>query len=335
MDASKIKTLLVLVISLLFAAYLGIASATSNVEAPAWLAGIACLVFLLYLGRNIWAIIPVAGAFSGGLTFIPGFPQPWYAATPVVACFMLMRFLMRSPMFQFRWNWLDFMMVAQAAALWQSYLRNPTGLALFGGDTFGGRPYIDYAVAITSYFILTVVKTDIKTLSKVIFVVVAANVFDDLIRAISALSGTFARIVAQVYGNVDYEANFQGAAYEFDVMNTRFGGFAGLGLTFCLICYAFRRPLSCMMPIPLWAFFSNLFGVLFTLFSGFRSVPHRSRLPRNDGLRRPHRRHAGAVKSPGDRLPAHQVLEGLSLAGKMEFFSLHQDFRQKRAGIVV
>lgn len=271
MDSSKIKILAITTLALLFAVYLGVATATAKFEALAWVAGIAAITFLLSLGRHVWAIIPVAGAFSGGLAFVPGMPQPWYAATPVVACFMMMRFLMRSPMFQFRWTWLDFMMLAQIAALWQSYLRNPTGLALFGGETLGGRPYFDYAVAIVSYFLLTIVKTDIKTLKKVVIVVITANILDDLIRATSTLSGTFARFVAQFYGNVDFEANFQGAAYEVDVMNTRFGGFAGLGLTLCLICYAFRRPLSCIVPIPIWAFFANFFGVIFILFSGFRS----------------------------------------------------------------
>ena len=271
MDSSKIKAIFLGIIAAFAAIYLGIASATAQVEAVVWMAAVLFVVFLLALDRHVWAIIPVAGAFSGGLTFIPGFPQPWYAATPVVAVVMVMRFLMRSPMFQFRWSWLDFVMLAQAAALWQSYLRNPTGLALFGGDIYGGRPYFDYAVAIASYFLLTVIRTDIKTLKKVIIVVIAANVFDDVVRAISGLSGTFARLVAQVYGNVDYEANFQGASYEFDIMNTRFGAFAGIGLTLCLICCAFRRPLSCMAPIPVWAFVSNLLGLFFTLFSGFRS----------------------------------------------------------------
>jgi hypothetical protein len=154
MDSSKIKILAITTLALLFAVYLGVTTATAQKEALAWVVGIGSVVFLLALGRHVWALIPVAGAFSGGLTFIPGFPQPWYAATPVVAGVMVMRFLMRSPMFNFRWTWLDLVMLAQAAALWQSYLRNPTGLALFGGDTYGGRPYIDYAVAITSYFLL-------------------------------------------------------------------------------------------------------------------------------------------------------------------------------------
>ena len=271
MDSSKIKAIFLGIIAAFAAIYLGIASATTQVEAIAWMAAALFVVSLLALDRHVWAIIPVAGAFSGGLTFIPGFPQPWYAATPVVAVVMVMRFLMRSPMFQFRWSWLDFVMLAQAAALWQSYLRNPTGLALFGGDIYGGRPYFDYAVAIASYFLLTVIRTDIKTLKKVIIVVIAANVFDDVVRAISGLSGTFARLVAQVYGNVEFEANFQGAAFQFDIMNTRFGGFAGLGLTLCLICYAFRRPMSCILPIPLWAFVANSLGLILILFSGFRS----------------------------------------------------------------
>jgi hypothetical protein len=271
MDNNNFKFLLITALALLFAVYLGTMAATTTVGTIAVVAGIAGFTFLLSLGRHVWAIIPVAGAFSGGLTFLPGFPQPWYAAAPVVAGIMVLCFLIRSPMFQFRWTWLDLVMLAQVVVLWQSYVRNPTGLALFGGDTFGGRPYFDYAVAIMSYFLLTVIRTDIKTLKKVIIVVIAANVFDDLIRTISALSGSFNRLVALVYGNVDSEVNMQGASYEFDIMNTRFTSFAGLGLTLCLICYSFRRPLSCLVPRPFWAFVSNLFGLILILFSGFRS----------------------------------------------------------------
>jgi hypothetical protein len=271
MDSNKIKALLVLVVALCGAVYLGISAATAQYETVAWVVGISGLIILLSLGRHVWVVIPIAGALSGGLTFLPGFPQPWYVATPLVAGFMMMRFLMRSNMFQFRWTWLDLMMLAQIVALWQSYVRNPTGLALFGGDNYGGRPYFDYAVAIVSYFLLTIVKTDIKTLKKVIVLVIATSVFDDVVRAISGISGTFNQFVARFYGNVEYQANLQGAEFQFDIMTTRFGGFAGLGLTLCLICYAFRRPLSCILPIPLWAFFSNLIGVILILFSGFRS----------------------------------------------------------------
>jgi len=270
MDSSKIKGIIIIIIAVLGALYLGISAATAQVEAVLWVVGGATLAGLLALGRNVWVVIPIAAAFTGGITFIPGFPQPWYAATPVVAVFMALRFLMRSPMFTFRWTWLDTFVIFQAFALWQAYLRNPTGLALFGDDTFGGRPYFDYAVAITCYFLLSVVKTDIQTFKKVAILVIIANLGDDLLLAATNLSGNLSVAVGRFYSNVVYESNAAGADFTYDV-NTRFGGFKEIGITLALMCFAFRRPLSCAIPKPLWPFLCAIASLVFVLLSGFRS----------------------------------------------------------------
>lgn len=270
MDSSKLKIILIVTLSAFIALYLGVAAATAQLEAIAWVVGACTLAMLLSLGRHVWAVIPVAAAFAGGITFIPGYPQPWYAATPVVAGFMVMRFLLRSPMFQFRWTWLDTFMVFQIVALWQAYLRNPTGLAIFGGGTLGGRAYFDYAVAITGYFLLAFVKTDVQTFKRVALCVIVVNVFDDLLRAATNLSGSLAQVVARFYGNVEYQATLEGSTFAYDA-DTRFGGFLGIGLTLCLICFSFRRPLSCLFPLPLWPFLCMCASGVFILLSGFRS----------------------------------------------------------------
>jgi len=271
MDSHKIKTIFILLISAFAALYLGVAAATAQHEAIAWVVGGFVFAMLLLLGRNVWAVIPVAAAFTGGLTFLPGYPQPWYVFTPLVGGFMLVLFLLRSPMFQFRWNWLDTIMVLQVLTLLQAYMRNPMGLAIMGGDQLGGRPYFDYAVAITGYFLLSFVKTDAETFKRMAICVIIASVADGLLRAATNLSGTLAQMVARVYGNVEHQANVEGASFVFD-SETRFGGFMGIGLTLCLICFAFRRPLSCMRPIPLWPFICLCASMLFIFLSGFRSA---------------------------------------------------------------
>jgi hypothetical protein len=271
MDSSKIKGIIFIIIAMFVAIYLGVGAATSQVEAVLWVVAGITLAVLLALGRNVWVVIPIAAAFTGGITLIPGFPQPWYAATPIVGVFMVIMFLMRSPMFTFRWTWLDTFMLLQAFALWQTYVRNPTGLALFGNDIFGGRPYFDYAVGITCYFLLSVVKTDIQTFKKVAILVIIANIGDDLLRAATNLSGNLSVAVGRFYSNVDYQSNSAGASFTFDA-DTRFGGFMPIGITLALVCFAFRRPLSCAIPKPFWPFLCAIAAVVFVLLSGFRSA---------------------------------------------------------------
>jgi hypothetical protein len=184
---------------------------------------------------------------------------------------MALRFFLRSDMFQFRWTWLDTFMAFQVIALYQAYVRNPTGLAIFGGGVFGGRSYFDYAVAIAGYFLLANVKTEARIFKKVVVAVIIVNVADDLLRAATNLSGGLARFVARFYGNVDYQGFEGGSSFTYD-LDTRFGGFMNIGLTLCLICFAFRRPLSCALPIPPWPFFLMCLSSIFIFFSGFRSA---------------------------------------------------------------
>jgi hypothetical protein len=270
MDSNKIKLIIIFIIAMFGAIYLGVSAATAQLEAVLWVVGGATLAGLLALGRNVWVVIPIAGALAGGITLLPGNPQPWYLATPMVGVFMAARFLMRSPMFTFRWTWLDTFMFFQVIALWQAYIRNPTGLALFGGDVYGGRAYFDTAVAITGYFLLGFVKTDAPTFKKVALAIIIVNVADDSLRALSNLSGTFAQSMARFYGNVDWSGYELGSALTYD-LDTRFGGFLFIGLTLCLICFAFRRPLSCALPVPLWPFVLMIISSVFIFFSGFRS----------------------------------------------------------------
>jgi hypothetical protein len=142
MDSSKIKALIIVVMALFFALYLGIAAATAQLEAIIWVVGSLFIAICFLLGRHIWILIPATVGMQGGLNFIPGSLAPWHLMTAVVGCFFMLRWLTRQQAFRFRWTGLDWAIVLVALTVLQAFIRNPTGLSVLGGNVAGGKPYI-------------------------------------------------------------------------------------------------------------------------------------------------------------------------------------------------
>jgi hypothetical protein len=272
MDSQKLKGILIIALAGFFAIYLGVAAATAQTEALAWVAGIAGLVFLLALGRHIWTLIPIFAVLGGNLPMIPGYPSPWYAITPVVTVFLLARFMMRSKNFTYQFTWIDVLMGLQILVLVQAYLRNPTGLAMFGSTgMIGGRPYMDYSVALFAYFVLATVKTELPIIKRVILGMIVLSLCDQFLMAATSFSGGLSRAVGMIYTNVDYDANAGGANYAVDFATTRFTSFSGLGVVLSQILFSFNRPLECVLPWRPLRFLVFLFTGVVVLLSGFRS----------------------------------------------------------------
>lgn len=272
MDSSKLKIFVIVALASFVALYLGVAAATAQIEAILWISGGLFVVFILSLGRYVWTLIPICSVFAGTLTFVPGYPSPWYAVTPVVTLMLLSRFLMRKAEFRYRFCWMDLLMVLQILALVQAYLRNPTGLAVLGStDAIGGRPYMDYSMAIFAYFLLASVKTDMRTVKRVILCMVILSFADQFLMASTSFSGTLSQAVGKFYSNVDYSSNAAGAAYSFDLGTTRFTSLAGLGVVLSQILFSFNRPLECFLPFRPLRFLWTLFTIAVIMLSGFRS----------------------------------------------------------------
>jgi len=77
MDFSKLKIIAIVVLASFCALYLGVAAATAQTEAIAWMVGVLGLVLLVALGRHVWVLVPLGLAFNGGLSFLPGGPPVW------------------------------------------------------------------------------------------------------------------------------------------------------------------------------------------------------------------------------------------------------------------
>jgi len=278
MDSQKLKIILIITLGAFLALYLGVAAATAQDEAIAWVCGVATLVGLLYLGRHVWVLIPLGLCLSGNLNCIPGAPLAWYIATPLAAIFLLLRFATRAPNFLWRWTWLDTLVLLNVLMLVQAYMRNPTGLHILGGvgGNIGGKTYFDYLIVTSGFYILSTVKTEWKIVRRVLYIMVGIQVCDGLLGAATSFSSGLAAVVSHVYSNVDYDSAISGLTDGMGVgtgynIDTRFTNLPLCGLSLGLICCTFWRPITSLNLVRPYRPLILMLALAALMMSGFRS----------------------------------------------------------------
>ena len=270
MDSSKLKLILVLVFAMFFAVYLGVAAATAQFEALAWVAGVAGVIFLLALGKNVWVLIPISLALGGGVNLLPGSPRVVWVAMACTAAMFLLRFaLRRHGEFTFRWNWLDFAILLQVFAVGQAYLRNPSGIALLGGDSVGGKAYFVYAFAIIAYFLLAIVPTNLRMLRLMVILMVVIGVLDSMLGLASEFLPGLAALVIPFYSGVSFITARSDVGADAETDRVTAGKSVGEGLG--RAAFTLFPPASTLNPIHLLRFLMMVAAVGTTVISGFRS----------------------------------------------------------------
>ena len=144
MDSNKIKAIIVLLIAGMGALYLGVAAATAQFEAIAWVVGGIVLAVCLALGKRIWLLLPLMSGIAIVIP-IPGNFTTLFLTQFLVLGFCSMLFLMRKLPFEIKLTELEMFCLLYLAMVGQAYFRNPVGLNIFGGDTVGGKAYVIFA----------------------------------------------------------------------------------------------------------------------------------------------------------------------------------------------
>lgn len=271
MDSQKLKIILVAIISAFASVYLGIAAATDQLAAVAWVVGVAGLVFILALGKHVWLLIPISLGFSGGINAIPGSPAPWWLAMFTVAGMFTLHFIMRINELRYRFTWMDFAILLQVLAIGQAWLRNPAGLNVFGGATVGGKTYFTYAFAIIAYALLAIVKTDLGTYKKAILLLLSISIADGLLMASSVPFPRISSAILPLYSGVSFTANDSGMS-DIDTSNFRLVSVKELGQTLGIALLTIFTPLSLANPLRFGRFVIFATAMFLVMLSGFRSV---------------------------------------------------------------
>lgn len=271
MDSSKIKTFIIVVAAALFALYLGIAAATAQMEAIAWVAGALGIVFVLALGKHVWVLIPICLQLGGVITFLPGSPSPWWGAVAVVGVIFALRFLLRKNDFQFRFTWLEFAIFLQMVAVAQAFARNPTGLSVLGGELVGGKPYIIFAFSFIAFALLSVVKADLRIIKWVVICSILMAVMDGGLMLASLFVPSIAMAVLPLYSGVSFTSATTGGGAT-DALESRLDGAKDIGKSLAFAAFTLFRPISTLNPLHPIRFLLMASSLSFILISGFRSV---------------------------------------------------------------
>lgn len=271
MNSHSFRVVLVLVVTVVVALYLGVAAATAQFEAIAWvMAGVATIV-LFGLGRHVWILIPIALGFDGNINALPGSPPTWALAGAAAGAMLVLRFFVRrTGELCFRFTLLDFAVLLQVLVLAQAFVRNPTGLMLLGGDLVGGKPYFVFAAAIVCYSLLAVVRTNFKMFRLSLLGYLACWIVDGIIRILSQLIPGLGVRVLSLYSGVSARTALGGELFEAET--GRLEGARRLGPALVTAAFGLFRPITAALPSKIAPFLLAGLGLGLVLLSGYRSM---------------------------------------------------------------
>lgn len=264
-DSSKLKIILIAVLGMFLAIWLGLSIATNQVETIIQVVAAAILIGCLFLHRRIWLLIPFMAAVNIQLR-VPGQPNTLLLAQVLVLGFSCLLFLMRRLPFRLAWTELEFWGLVLTLFVVQVYLRNPVGVNIFGGDTVGGKGYVLYAIALFSTLLLAGLKVPATELRWIL----RLSILGGMINTVISILGNYIPTLAYFTGGKAVsaeDAGFDDQAVDAGAA-TRVGSMAVLGSNLSLWISSYISPLQACLR-PLWAILV-LTAIVAAALSGFR-----------------------------------------------------------------
>ena len=272
MDSSKLKIIVIIALAAVFSLYLGIAAATAQTEAIAWVVGIAGLAGVLALGKNVWVLIPMTLGIEGGINVLPGSPMPWWIATFIACAMLTLRFVMRTKDLIYRFTWLDFAILLQAVAVGQAWIRHPAGFSIFGGDTVGGKQNLVFTLSFIAYAVLGTIRTDLVMFKRSVILTIVLGTAAGILYMLTEYSPAVAMVVLPIWSGAAFTTGTSATgAAEGGLDTTRFGAGAVLGKALGPPLLTMYVPSSLFNPLRFWRFSLFMLTLAFTAISGFRS----------------------------------------------------------------
>jgi len=151
-NSRQIISILLVVLSLFIAVWLGLAIVTNQFETLLKVAGALMLIVSMALGRRIWLVFIFFTSMNVVLYRWTGTVELGQA---LLIGFSVVLFLLRKLHYSIRVGELELWAFLIALCVAQAYLRNPVGMSVFGAGNVGGRPYFALALWFASAAILS------------------------------------------------------------------------------------------------------------------------------------------------------------------------------------
>lgn len=252
---------------IIFSLWLGVNVVTDQLETLIKItAGVTLLVCVL-LGKRIWMIIPLLGSLNLSLA-LPGKPTTLLVGQGLFIAFGGLLIMTRRVKFQLKFTELGFWTLILTLCVVQTYIRNPIGLNILGGESVGARPYVLFIASLVCSVILgsfVIPAAELKWIMRL-------SIFGSLVNFTVQVIGFFVPQVSQLLQGGASEGVSSGGAQRGEYgLNaaTRIGFLGSAGRDIALVVSAFISPLRACFH-PLWAPLV-LLSLAFAALSGFRN----------------------------------------------------------------
>lgn len=269
MNGNVLLKAIVLAAGFVVAVIMGNLLVTDALTAAIWILCAGAVVITVYLERRIWLLIPFLGAVELSVR-VPSQPTTILLAQLWFIAFSLVLFLMRKLPCRIRFTELEFWFLLISLFVLQAYIRNPTGLNVFGGGSVGGKPYVLFAINLVAALILSGLSVQPKELKTA----VVLSIFGGLINLGVSIVGKFVPSVGFWTGTGDLragEVNYEGVGKTYDAgQASRIGFLGSFARNASLWLSSFVSPLRACIH-PLWGLLLVV-TVVAAALSGFRNA---------------------------------------------------------------
>jgi hypothetical protein len=188
----------------------------------------------------------------------------------LVLGFSTLLLLMRRLPYSLGFTELECWVVILTTFVVQVYMRNPTGLSVFGGSTVGGRPYLLFIVTLLASMLLSGLRVPPSELKTALKLSIIGGLLNAGVSVIGRYIPTVGYWTAATFVNTG-EADYTNAAVAVDTgIATRVSFLSTMGSNLSLWVSSFKSPLAACFH-PLWGSLVIL-SILAAGLSGFRNA---------------------------------------------------------------
>ena len=245
-------------------------------------------VFLLYLTiqlgilayvilgaqRRAWVLILLGWSLTGATAF---FRLPLsvrdFSVVASLCAYLVYRVVSGDTMRQ-RWRFLDVIVAVNAVYIVFTFVLHPVGLAAFGSETIGARPYFTIGLALIGYWVIWRLPESLKTVSRIPLFILAGSAAAASLTAMAYFFPSLPSRIPYLYAALNVEAYFS------DITATRgfaesqilrYTGLGFFGLTLLTTLFAYTPSLAILNPFRA-RFYALAVGAICMFLSGYRNL---------------------------------------------------------------
>ena len=265
--------LLVSVVGLLFALYVGRLAGTSDTRTLGILfGGLFVTLLCLWLRSSIWLLIPLCWGLTGKISLLPLPFSVRDLSVMLVAGMFGIFFALKMVRFKSQSGFLEVIVAINIAYIVSMFIRHPVGTSAFGSDLVGGRPYFDVIIGLIAFLLFRLVTISPKQARIFPFFLLAGTIFVTTMNLIVRFVPALTIVIAPIYSGINVGGYMEAEGYSeaSTKEGKRVGELAGPGSQIIQILCSYYKPITLLLPTHPLRMLLLVIGGVGILYSGFR-----------------------------------------------------------------